>query len=321
MRILLFGTGSGLRDFLSLLPSDVEIVGLCDNDASKHGKTVFEHYVYGPDAIGGLEFDFVVVTARAGEAIRDQLMKLGVERERILLFYSTFDNGLRQMVNRDLESLNRHLRLGLHPLSLCTMQIWPQSGLEDSSSEDDFCRQMSIRLAAERIVRRKIPGAIAELGVYRGETAAMLNKLFADRTLYLFDTFQGFSENDLAGGVEEKHSQAEAGDFGDTTIDVVLSRMTRPDKVVVRQGYFPETAEGLEDGFALVSLDVDLYKPTLAGLEYFYPRLAVGGCIFVHDYNNRRFHGVRQAVDEFTEATDAPLVQIPDLAGTVILSK
>ena len=41
----------------------------------------------------------------------------------------------------------------------------------------------------------------------------------------------------------------------------------------------------------------------------------------MHDYNNRRFNGVRMAVDEFTDATGAAIVQIPDLAGTVILAK
>jgi O-methyltransferase len=71
----------------------------------------------------------------------------------------------------------------------------------------------------------------------------------------------------------------------------------------------------------LVSLDVDLYKPTLAGLNYFYPRLVKGGCIFIHDYNNRRYKGVRSAVEEFTDAAGLPIVQLPDFAGTAILSK
>jgi hypothetical protein len=321
MRIFLFGTGSSLRDFLSLLPDDVDVVGLCDNDLQKRGKKVLGYTVLSPEEVAQHAFDYVVVTARTGEVMREQLVKLGVERERILLFYSTFDKSLREAVNRDMEQLNRHMRLGLHPLCLCTMQLWPESRLEGSSSEDDFCRQMSMRLAAERINRKEIPGSIAELGVYRGETAAMLNGLFADRTLYLFDTFQGFSQNDLADGEEGKHSQAEAGDFQDTSLELVLSRLPHPEKAVVRKGYFPETVEGLEDRFALVSLDVDLYKPTLSGLEYFYPRLAAGGSIFVHDYNSRRFSGVRKAVDEFTDITGAAVVQIPDLAGTVILPK
>jgi O-methyltransferase len=99
-----------------------------------------------------------------------------------------------------------------------------------------------------------------------------------------------------------------------------MPRMPHPEKVVVRKGYFPVTLEGLEERFALVSLDVDLYKPTLAGLGYFYPRLSVGGCIFIHDYNSSRYKGVRKAVDEYTEA-NGTLVQPPDFAGTVVLPK
>lgn len=321
MRIVLFGAGSGLIDFLSIVPKDVEVVALSDNDAKKHGKEIQGYRVYDPHAIGELDFDYLIVTSRAGEAIRTQLANLGIARERILLLYPNFDSGLRTMVNRDIEALNQHLKLRLHPLSLCTMPVWPQGSLDIMPSEDDFCRMMSIRLAAERIAQKKIAGSIAELGVYRGELAAALNWLFPDRTLYLFDTFEGFSEKDLSDGKEEKHSQAAVGDFQDTNLDLVLSRMPHRDKVVVRKGYFPATAEGLEDTFALVSLDVDLYKPTVAGLDYFYPRLAKGGCIFIHDYNNRRYMGVRSAVDEFAEANGVPLVQLPDFAGTAVLPK
>jgi hypothetical protein len=321
MRILLFGAGSGLRDVLSVLPQDAEIVGLCDNDAQKQGKTILGHRVDAPDSLKELDFDFVLVTARAGNAMRNQLLEMGVARERILLFHSSFDSGVRKMLNQDMEALNRHLGIGLHPISLCTMQLWPASKSEGTTSEDDFCRIMSIQLAAQRIVEKKIPGAIAELGVYRGELAAVLNRLFPDRTLYLFDTFEGFSHNDLSDGQEGKHSQAAVGDFQDTSLDMVLSRMANPERIIIRKGYFPATTDGLDDSFALVSLDVDLYKPTLAGLDYFYPRLAKGGCIFIHDYNNRRYKGVRSAVEEFVDAAAVPLVQLPDFDGTAILLK
>jgi O-methyltransferase len=321
MRILAFGTGSGLSDFLSILPTEVEIVGLCDNDQNKQGKTISGHLVYSPDSIKELDFDFVVVTTRAGEVIRTQLLNLGYVREQILLFYSNFDSSLRKIVNQDMDALNRHLGLRLHPLSLCTMQLRPESRPDIPSSEDDFCRTMSLRLAAERIVNKNIAGAIAELGVYRGEFSAILNRLLPDRTLYLFDTFEGFSGNDLSNGEEGNYSQAVVGDFHDTNIELVIARMIRPERVVIRKGYFPDTTEGLEERFALVSLDVDLYKPTLAGLNYFYPRLSQGGCIFIHDYNNCRYKGVRSAVDEFSDTIGAPLVQLPDLAGTAILLK
>lgn len=321
MRIVVFGTGSGYRDFLSVLPPEIEIVGLCDNDAKKQGKTVGGQKVGAASAISEMTYDLVVVTPRVGEAIRDQLVQMGIERERILLFYSNFSFNLRAAVNHDMEAMNRLLGLNLHPVSLCTMQMWPTTTMRPVDSEGDFCRMMALRLAAERIERKGVPGCIGELGVYRGELAAILNRLFPERTLYLFDTFEGFSADDLADGEEGKHSQAAIGDFKDTTIELVLRRMAHPEQVRVRQGYFPETAVGLEETFALVSLDVDLYKPTVAGLRYFYPRLSNGGCIFVHDYNNCRFRGVHSAVEEFLEESGAPMLQLPDFAGTVILSK
>jgi O-methyltransferase len=321
IRILLFGTGSGLSDALSILPDNVVVVGLCDNDPRKHGKEILGYRVYAPEDLRELSFDFVGVTARSGDEIRKQLVALGVERDRILLFSSGFDPALRNFVNRDMDALNRHLGIGLHRLSLCTMSLWPRTELDTAVSEDDFCRTMSLRLAAERIIRKNVAGAIAELGVYRGELAAVLNRLFGDRTLYLFDTFEGFSESDLSREQEGKLSQAAVGDFQDTNVELVMARMAYPEKVIVRKGYFPATAEGLDDTFAFVSLDVDLHKPMAAGLEYFYPRLSRGGCIFVHDYSNRRYQGVRAAVEEFSDATGAPVVLLPDFAGTAVLPK
>ncbi|MFL6307010.1 MAG: TylF/MycF/NovP-related O-methyltransferase [Candidatus Sulfotelmatobacter sp.] len=326
MQIILFGAGSGLADILSILPNHIQIAGLCDNDPKKHGTTVLGHRVLAPDvlnpdALDASGYDFVVITARAGDAIRTQLVERGVPREKILLYYSNFDRELRQKVNQDMEALNRHLGLGLHPLSLCTMPLWPDAHPELASDQEDYCRMMTLRLAADRIADQGVAGSIAELGVYQGELASVLNRLFPDRKLYLFDTFEGFSNADLSSGEEKNFSKAEAGDFHNTNVELVLSRMAHPKNVFVRKGYFPETASGLEDTFAFVSLDVDLYKPTQAGLHYFYPRLSAGGYIFVHDYNNRRYRGVRRAVDEFLKETGAPLVPLPDLAGTAVLSK
>lgn len=321
VRIILFGAGSGLADFLSVLPASAEVVGLCDNDPGKLGTTVSGYRVLDFRTLSPDAYDYIVITTRAGESIRGQLMERGVPREKILLYYSMFDGELRQRVNQDIDTLNRHLGLGLHPISLCTMPIWPNQHPDLPSAEDDYCRMMALRLAADRIAEQQVPGAIAELGVYRGELASLLNRLFPDRRLYLFDTFEGFSAHDLSGGEESNRSKATAGDFRDTTIDLVLSRMAHRDKVIMRKGYFPDTAVGLEDTFAFVSLDVDLYKPTAAGLSYFYPRLSRGGCIFVHDYNNQRYRGVRNAVDEFAKLAGAPVVQLPDFAGTAVVSK
>lgn len=192
----------------------------------------------------------------------------------------------------------------------------------------DFYNAIDIRAAslqkmAARIRRRSISGAIAELGVYQGELSALLSLLFPERTLYLFDTFAGFDPRDTALEHTRSFSCAKEGDFSDTSAEAVLARLPHPENAVVKKGFFPETAVGLEwERFALVSLDADLYAPTLAGLNYFYPRLNPGGVLVLHDYGNQRFQGVYQAVEEY-ESLHGPLCLMPlaDLHGSCMILK
>ncbi|MCQ2502002.1 MAG: class I SAM-dependent methyltransferase, partial [Lachnospiraceae bacterium] len=163
-----------------------------------------------------------------------------------------------------------------------------------------------IRLAA-RIHSLKVPGSVAELGVYRGDLAEKLNALFPDRPIYLFDTFEGFDQRDVEEELRRDLSRANISEFQDTSIELVRSRLPHPEQAIFRKGFFPDTAAGLEEEhYCLVSLDADLYAPILAGLRYFWPRLNKGGMILLHDYGNERFRGARRAVDEF-EAENGPL--------------
>ena len=184
-------------------------------------------------------------------------------------------------------------------------------------------RSASIQKMASRILRQSVPGSIAELGVYQGDLSALLSLLFPDRTLYLFDTFSGFDSRDTSLEESQDLSCAKEGDFSDTSVRTVLERIPYPEQAVIKKGFFPGTAADLKsEYFALVSLDADLYAPTLAGLHYFYPRLSPGGVIILHDYDNQRFRGVRRAVEEY-EALHGPfcLVPLADLHGSCIILK
>jgi O-methyltransferase len=181
-------------------------------------------------------------------------------------------------------------------------------------------RSAAFNYIAERIQEAGVEGALAELGVYRGDFAWQLNGQFPDRKLYLFDTFEGFHEQDLIVERQIGGAQAQAHDFSDTGEEAVLARMPHKEQIVLKKGHFPAVAQGLEERFALVSLDADLYAPTLAGLIYFYPRLNPGGVIILHDYNNRRFGGVRKAVEQFeSEHGMLSIVPLCDLHGTAII--
>ena len=183
-------------------------------------------------------------------------------------------------------------------------------------------RAATFRRLADRVSANGIEGALAELGTYRGDFAWQLNERFPERRLYLFDTFDGFDERDIRVEREVSSSRAAAHDFSDTRARDVLARMPYEDQVVIRKGFFPETAQGLEERFALVSIDVDLYAPTLAGLEYFYSRLVRGGAILLHDYNSLQFDGVRKAVEEYERRHGMlPLIPLSDLHGTAVITR
>lgn len=190
---------------------------------------------------------------------------------------------------------------------------------------NEIRRTFSIRTAtlkrmAERIREQGIPGDMAELGVFRGDFAWQINELFPDRKLYLFDTFGGFPEKDILTEKRNTLSKAEPRDFSNTTAEDVLARLPFEKQAVIRKGYFPGTAEGLEASFALVSIDADLYAPTLAGLKYFYPRMSPGGVILLHDYYSRQFEGVQKAVKDYEEEFGRlPLVPLSDIHGTAVI--
>jgi O-methyltransferase len=184
----------------------------------------------------------------------------------------------------------------------------------------DYVRFSTLGLCYEEITNKNVKGNIAEVGVYKGVFAKRMNKLFRDRTLYLFDTFEGFDGKDVE---VEKNSGYSKGDqdFSDTSVQMVMRSMPYPEKCVVKKGFFPDTASDVEDSFCFVSLDADLYEPILQGLIFFYPRLEKGGYIFIHDFNNDEYKGARPAVLKYCNENGINYVPIPDSGGTVIITK
>ena len=184
----------------------------------------------------------------------------------------------------------------------------------------DFVRYTTLELCANEIRENNIDGNVAELGVYKGEFAKRLNQLFPDKKLYLFDTFEGFDEKDINIEKQKSFSNGEQ-DFSDTSVELVLNKMKYPHNCIVKKGYFPQTANNINDDFAFVSIDADLYDPILSGLKFFYPRLNHGGYIFVHDFNNDLYKGARKAVLEFCNANNIGYLPVPDSCGSVIITK
>ncbi len=153
----------------------------------------------------------------------------------------------------------------------------------------------------------RIPGDLAELGVFKGGSARLICEVKGDRELHLFDTFAGLPE------VGKSDPEFGKGGFA-SSFEKVQSYLSSFANVSYHVGLFPETANGLEHlRFSFVHLDVDLYSSTLSGLTWFYPRLNRGAVLVSHDYVNAL--GVRQAFEEFF--ADKPECLL-ELSGTQV---
>jgi hypothetical protein len=156
--------------------------------------------------------------------------------------------------------------------------------VHNADNGGDLPRLIAFMLNIEQVLKERVPGDFAELGVWRGNTAAVLAHYATagGRKTILFDTFSGFDTRDLTGIDADQGMY-----FWDTSVALVEGVVGCVGSVEYVKGYFPDTiSDGhCERRYAVVSLDCDLYAPMKAGLEFFYPRMSKGALFLLHDYS------------------------------------
>jgi hypothetical protein len=189
-----------------------------------------------------------------------------------------------------------------------------------TNNNGDASRFIALLLNLQQLLDEGIHGDFAELGVWKGNSAAILADFAAKSNvrLFLFDTFKGFDQRDFVG-VDRHQSTA----FTDTSIDYVRETVGDSTCTTYVPGFFPEslTGEVRQRTFALAHIDCDLYGPMKAALEFFYPRMPRGGMLILHDYSSGCWAGAKSAVDEFCAATGEFIVLWPDKSGTAMIRK
>lgn len=186
----------------------------------------------------------------------------------------------------------------------------------------DVTRRDMLILLLRTVLDRKVAGDLAELGVYKGLTAKLIHHYAPERKLHLFDTFEGFTQRGVHSEHEWTGLAIQEALFADTTLAAVHKFLAaKNDNVSFYKGYFPESIPaGFGDlRFAFVHLDADLYESTFRGLEFFFPRLSIGGMLVVHDYN--AWPGARKSVDDFFVDKKELPIPLPDKSGSVLVVK
>ena len=198
-------------------------------------------------------------------------------------------------------------------------------------------RMLALIDAVRYVVRRQIPGAFVECGVWRGGSVlAMILTLqelgVQDRDIYLFDTFEGmtapteydtspFDPPALQSWKQAQQTGSQA--WSELFAPEVFSREF-VQRTLTETGY-PGTRLHFKEGdvlqtipagapaeVALLRLDTDWYESTRHELEHLYSRLGTGGVLIIDDYGH--WEGARRAVDEYF-GDRAPLLHRVDYTG------
>jgi O-methyltransferase len=174
--------------------------------------------------------------------------------------------------------------------------------------------------AVRYAIRRGVPGALVECGVWRGGSVlAMVRTLLelgtTDRDIFLFDTFEGMTKPTMADtsafdppalDTWQEHDGGGAWEylFNAEVFNVDRVRQTLEDTGYPAQrlhfvvGPVEETLPmNAPESIAVLRLDTDWYESTAHELEHLYPRLSPGGVLIIDDYGH--WDGARRAVDEY----------------------
>lgn len=163
----------------------------------------------------------------------------------------------------------------------------------------------------EYIRHNNISGDLVECGVWRGgNILGMMEYLFfhniTDRTIWLYDTFQGMTapsafDKDLHGTpainiIDSVKCYASIDD-----VQNILNR-SKYDKNKIKYiiGDINQTLlidTNIPNNIALLRLDTDWYESTKTELNILYPKLSDKGVLIIDDYGH--WQGCKRATDEF----------------------
>lgn len=358
-KIYIWGTGNKAQTYLKT--QEISFEQLCGFIETKREKFIFNgKNVYEPSEMANLEYDFILVLVEQyTNEIKQTALECGIDLRKVVFFDTViwtngdivrFDDKMRTSVSTipcaDDESMVADNFPKLYEMiqekrfyarsiistyrnakdDIDDSVIVMQEGFDSRIYSDDYFRCRTFEFVADEILKNNVEGACAEVGVFQGHFARLINAKLNQKKLYLFDTFEGFDKVEIEKEIEcGKAPLGCENDFVGTSVSMVMNSMPYPEKCVVKKGYFPGTSIGLEEEtYSFVSIDVDLEESILECLRYFYPRLVVGGYIFVHDYNNRKFFGVKDALERYEKELGGTVIRkipIADQGGTVVIIK
>src|SRR6516162_213102 len=186
-------------------------------------------------------------------------------------------------------------------------------------------RLYALYKSVQYTVENRIQGDLVECGVWRGGSMKLVAHVLCslgdtNRTLFLYDTFEGMTEPDPAFDVDFSGNEA-VNDWREIqrrgvkwayapveeVQEIIASSVYPMEKVKLVKGLVEETIPAtIPASIALLRLDTDWYSSTKHEMEHLYPKHSPQGILILDDYGH--YQGARRGVDEYLSKLDKKLL-------------
>ena len=160
-----------------------------------------------------------------------------------------------------------------------------------------------------------VEGDTAECGAYRGASSYLVCRSIrgCGKTHHVFDSFAGLPVPSSEDGPYWKEGDMACSE------GAIRHNLKEFDYVSYHVGWIPDRFHEVANcSFAFVHIDVDLYRPTLDSLVFFYERMSSGGVILCDDYGFESCPGAQRAMDGFFLGKKERIIGLTTGQGLVI---
>ena len=201
-------------------------------------------------------------------------------------------------------------------------------------------RLFSLYQSCLYVIDNNIEGDLVECGVWRGGSSMMIALTFlsrgiSDRTLYMYDTYEGMSEpteNDIAVTGEDASTILKREDklaedsiwcyasFEEVEANMAFTNYPMQQIKLVKGKVEDTLLNNQPNKIALLRLDTDWYESTKIELEILFPKLSQHGTLIIDDFGH--WEGAKKAVVEyFDQQHFKPLLQRIDFTGRMMIKQ
>ena len=212
------------------------------------------------------------------------------------------------------------MKYGTYPLHQEYMADYQRSLEASRMPDNDWRRPRFFHLVEMFSLTRGLPGATIEAGCFRGlsshlicSTQRRVQPEYLGEDHVMVDSFEGLSKPVEKDGAFAA-SRYEKNAFTTTSLEHVQQTMAEFSETTILQGWIPEVFSQVPvQPYRFAHVDVDIYEPTKASLEFFFPLLVPGGILVVDDYGpwpKREWEGCHKAVQEFASEHQLPFAAL-----------